>query len=116
MLLIFLLFVIAFSKVVEYPGFILNEVQNAAIKFYTPWCGHCKKFAPIWEAVGEKFEDSDFQILAVNCQDHSAACHGSGISGYPTLKLLRNGKYAKDFDGLRTEENILQWIEKEREE
>ena len=116
MLLIFILFVFAFSKVVEYPDFNIKEVQNAAIKFYTPWCGHCKKIAPLWEAVGEEFEDNDFQILAVNCQEHSAACYGSGINSYPTLKLLKNGRYAKDFDGLRTKENILQWIENEMKE
>lgn len=40
------------------------------VKFYAPWCGHCKTLAPIWEELGQNLKGK-INVGSVDCTVHS---------------------------------------------
>lgn len=38
------------------------------IKFYTPWCGHCKELAPHWDKLATETK-GQVKISEVNCDE-----------------------------------------------
>ena len=45
----------------------LEEFEFMMVKFYAPWCGHCKKMAPIYADVAKKINDPRVKIAKVDC-------------------------------------------------
>ena len=72
------------------------------IKFFAPWCGHCKKVAPIWDEFYAHY-GSQFNIASVDCTDNDSkeVCSSIGVRGYPSLILL-DGEEMYKYKGQRT--------------
>jgi protein disulfide isomerase len=90
---------------------VLDSDDDVFVKFYAPWCGHCKKLAPIWEELATEFKD--VKGLIIGKFDATAnEVDGVEVRGYPTLKFYHKGnKNAPvDYDGGRELENFKEWI------
>jgi len=62
-----------------------NEI--VIIDFWAEWCGPCKSFAPIFEAVSENHTDVVFGKVDTETERELAAAYQ--IRSIPTLMLLR---------------------------
>jgi thioredoxin domain-containing protein 5 len=79
------------------------------IKFYAPWCGHCKKLAPTWDHVAKHLKGKS-NIARVDCTVHKDICATHGVQGYPTLKLFGNGEEKEKYAGPRTASGIVKYL------
>jgi len=57
--------------------------KSVLIKYYAPWCGHCKTLAPVYEELGAAFKGKDIIIAEIDATANYIA--ESRVSGFPTI-------------------------------
>lgn len=82
------------------------------VKFFAPWCGHCKKMAPTWVELAERAGDA-YRVAEVDCTQHQELCAKNGVRGYPTLILFKDGVALEErYGGQRTLDSFALYVEK----
>jgi len=89
----------------------ITENEFVFVEFYAPWCGHCKRLIPEYEALATHFKDTKVKIAKVDCIEEEQIATKFNIMGYPTLKFFKNGE-PKDYDGGRTASDLITWLTK----
>ncbi|KAJ7691735.1 hypothetical protein B0H17DRAFT_1169048 [Mycena rosella] len=87
------------------------ENGPAFIKFYAPWCGHCKKLAPIWKQLA-KIMQGRVTIAEVNCEAHEKFCKTQDVAGFPTLVYYPAGGPKSEYTSGRKLEQLKAFAEK----
>jgi len=87
---------------------IFEQGKPVFVKYYAPWCGHCKSMAPDWIRLGETL-GKDRVIIA----DYDATANYSEVEkleGYPTLIFYDGKGEKKIYDGDRTYDELLKYV------
>ncbi|KAL2084549.1 hypothetical protein ACEWY4_020067 [Coilia grayii] len=92
--------------------YIAAEHETMLVEFFAPWCGHCQKLAPEYETAATQLKGK-VPLAKVDCTVNSETCGRYGVSGYPTLKIFRNGEEASAYDGPRSADGIVSYMRKQ---
>jgi len=68
---------------------VLNPKSDVFVEFYAPWCGHCKKLAPIWADLAKKAKTAgwDTRGIVIAKMDATANECEEEVTGFPTMVL-----------------------------
>ncbi len=85
--------------------------KNVLLEVYAPWCGHCKKLAPIYDELAKKYKKFDNLIIA-KMDGTLNEVEDLNIEGFPTLKFFPAGSNEiVDYDGARDLEGLSSFLE-----
>lgn len=88
---------------------VIKSGKDVFVKYFAPWCGHCKRLAPIFEELAELYDGKDVIVAEM---DHTLNdVEGVEIKGYPTLVLFpADGSDPIYYDEARTLEAMADFI------
>ncbi|KAL5527020.1 hypothetical protein ACEPAG_5811 [Sanghuangporus baumii] len=85
------------------------------IEHFSPYCHHCRAFAPTWEKLVQHYESMDdpgVHLAQVDCAANGDLCHSHGVTGYPQMNMYKNGEMTEQFKGAREWDNLVSFINK----
>jgi protein disulfide-isomerase A1 len=96
----------SFERLVTGP-----DATNAAlIQFYAPWCGHCKRFAPTYEKVGQYFaSDGRVTVAKMDAVANDVPDARFVVKGFPAV-YLKVGDSVFAYNGDRSEEDLIKFV------
>lgn len=121
----------------ELPGDKLDEMIKDGywfVEFFSPYCGHCRQFAPTWQTLYEFYYTSDplpqtpgsgeshndmnsftrfynFKFAKVDCVANGDACTAKGIGSFPTVVLFKDGEKVEAKVGSKNLKEVSKWVE-----
>lgn len=71
---------------------------NVVIDFFATWCGPCKRIAPVFEELADKFYPQ-VQFFKVDVDESQELVDKFDVHAMPTFVFLKNGTVIKRVEG-----------------
>ena len=92
----------------------IEDYDSIFVKFFAPYCGHCKSMAQDYVELAKRMQDKDPTVLIaeVDCTNGQGTkiCKKFNVKGYPSLQLFKQGKPDKQYEGARTVKEMEDWL------
>jgi thioredoxin len=91
----------------DFDGFVKDGL--VIVDFWASWCGPCRSFSPVFEAVSEKFGAVSFGKYEITDTNRMIADR-HGIRSIPAVVAFKNGKQVDMKTGLMDDIAFEDWV------
>lgn len=97
------------------PNLTPSKGECIVALFYADWCPHCVKFKPSFSKAkdtmdGKNSKGKKLRFEMVDCDAFKQLSKEYDVSGYPTIKLLKDDGTISEYSGERTYEGLEQYF------
>ena len=85
---------------------VLNADKPVLVDFWASWCGPCRMFAPIIDAVAEEYPD-EVKVGKINVDEENELAQQYRVASIPTLIMFKNGESVKRSVGVISKEDVV---------
>lgn len=97
----------------NFDKLVMDTSETWLVKFYAPWCGHCKSSAPAFSKAAKRLRGVA-KLGVVNCDDHKDIAQRFSVQGFPTIKVFkgegRKQRRPSDYNSARSSKGFIDHV------